>query len=252
MHTLEGLISDIRNLGVSDGDTLLVHSSYNSLGKMEKGAETIVRSLQLSVTYDGLLLMPSFNMTKEGAGNIRSETWDIEESKSTVGWITEYFRKLPETSRSDHYSHSVAGWGRGAIPFLSGHSSHIGPKSPWDRDPWGKTYGLNSPFYRSYDQLGKIIMIGDIPWSSCTHIHFIETLYWNTLLESDSDSPYPKLKSEMVGEYLKHRYKKGFLDDKVNVGKIGDANCIIFQIRKFVDIVLEKLVESPDIFLKKR
>ena len=263
MYTCESLAIEIKNLGVSSGDTVLVHSSYKSLGKMERGAETIVRALQEVITYQGLLLMPSFNLTKEGelkvhptsgvlyTGHTRDETWDIEKSKSTVGWITEYFRQLPATYRSDNYSHSIGGWGRDSIPFLCGHMSNREPISPWDREPWGRTYGRDSPFYRAYEQSGKIMMLGDIPWSSCTYIHFIETLYWNILLESDDSARYPKMNLDNVGRFWMDISKKGDLDQFMNTGSVGDANCKLFQIRKFVDTVLESVKENPDRFLKK-
>jgi len=252
MHKLKNLISDIKDLGVTQGDIVLVHSSYKSIGKMEKGAETIVKALQEAITYHGLLLMPSFNMIFEGSEKRRrSDTWDIKKSKSTVGWITEYFRQLQDSNRSDHYSHSISGWGRDSIQFLGEHISNKGPVSPWDRKPWGKTYGLDSPFYKSYSQKGKIMMIGDIPWSSCTHIHFIETLYWNFLLKTNKDSKYPKLNSKIVGEFWINQCEKRALDKDMSSGKIGDANCKLFQINKFVDIVLEKVKKEPNIFLKK-
>ncbi|MCH7861617.1 MAG: AAC(3) family N-acetyltransferase, partial [Proteobacteria bacterium] len=65
----------------------------------------MVRALEDSIGAEGLLLMPSFNLRE---GEKRAETWDLETTPSTVGWITEYFRRLPATYRSDHYSASVA------------------------------------------------------------------------------------------------------------------------------------------------
>ena len=253
MHTLYQLISDIWSLRVKQGDTLLVHSSYKSIGKMEKGAETIVKALQTSVGYGGLLLMPSFNMIPEGPSKRRSETWDIKNSKSTVGWITEYFRQLPDVKRSDHYSHSIAAWGKDSSSFISGHRSNEGPISHWDRNPWGKTYGTRSPFHRAYQRDGKIMMIGGIPWSTCTHIHFIETLYWNFLLESGKDldfSDSSKVNPDKLGGYWDHRFCKGYLNDFMCVGHIGDAECKVFYIRKFVDFLLEELKRNPEKFLK--
>ena len=95
------------------------------------------------------------------------------------------------------------------------------------------------------------MMIGDIPWASCTHIHFIETLYWNFLLESDKNAKYPKLDQKIVGEFWLNQYEKRRLTGAMNIGKIGDANCKLFQINKFVDIVLEKVKKEPKLFLKK-
>ena len=39
MHTKEQLISDLKALGIQPGDTILMHSSYKSLGGIEDGAK---------------------------------------------------------------------------------------------------------------------------------------------------------------------------------------------------------------------
>ena len=111
MHTCSDLARDLKDLGVEPGDTLFVHSSFKSLGPVQDGAGTVVGALEESIGPRGLLLMPSFNLVE---GERRAETWDPETTPSTVGWITEYFRRLPGTHRSNHYSHSVAARGRGA------------------------------------------------------------------------------------------------------------------------------------------
>ena len=78
--------------------------------------------------------MPSFNLlpTREE----RADSWDINKTPSTVGWLTEYFRQMDETYRSDHYSHSVAARGCDAKAFVADHLSSEGYKSPWDYSPW--------------------------------------------------------------------------------------------------------------------
>ena len=45
MLTLESLTSAFRDLGVQTGDTLLVHSSYKSLGQVDGGPQTVIDAL---------------------------------------------------------------------------------------------------------------------------------------------------------------------------------------------------------------
>ena len=86
------LTCDLRRLGVEAGDILFVHSSFKSLGPVEGGAESVIKALEDAIGPEGLLLMPSFNLV---TWELRPETWDINSTPSTVGWITEQFRQLP-------------------------------------------------------------------------------------------------------------------------------------------------------------
>ena len=105
-HTIESLGCDLRLLGISEGDVLFVHSSFKSLGPVDGGAETVVAALMDVVGLSGLLLMPSFNLL--GDRGARADAWDIETTPSTVGRLTEFFRQMPGTYRSDQIATSGA------------------------------------------------------------------------------------------------------------------------------------------------
>ena len=142
-HTRSKLRQDLRSLGVEPADVLFIHSSFKSLGPVDGGAGTVIDALEDAVGDQGLILMPSFNLLDGRV--LRAESWNVETTPSTVGWITEYFRLMPETVRSDHYSHSVAALGKRAHEFTSGHLSREGYDSVWDLEPWGKMFGTHSP-----------------------------------------------------------------------------------------------------------
>ena len=141
-HTRRTLRHDFERLGVETADTLFVHSSFKSLGNVDGGPETVVVALEDAVGPDGLLMMPVFNLIERP---LRHKVWDISTTPSTVGWLTEYFRRMPGTFRSDHYSHSVAARGMDAESFVADHQSQEGLRSPWDLEPWGRTFGTHSP-----------------------------------------------------------------------------------------------------------
>ena len=44
-HTKAGIASDLRRLGVSTGQVLMVHSSLSAIGHVLGGAPTVVRAL---------------------------------------------------------------------------------------------------------------------------------------------------------------------------------------------------------------
>ena len=142
------------------------------------------------------------------------------------------------THRSDHYSHSVAARGQGAKNFVAGHLSGEGMTSPWDRSPRGKTYGTNSPMIRAYEQNGKILMLG-VDYQSSTYIHVVEVMFWNERLKENPDAKFIWLDRVRLGEVWD---RSGILE----TGKVGDASCRLFQIRAYVDQLLDIVRNDPD------
>jgi aminoglycoside 3-N-acetyltransferase len=242
-YTCNDLTLDLRNLGVASGDILFVHSSFKALGPVQGDAGTVVQALDNSISAQGLLLLPSFNLA-EREKDKRAETWDLDKTPSTVGWITEYCRQLPDTYRSDHYSASIAARGQRAKVFVAGHLSQEGYESPWDRQPWGKTYGFHSPMYKAYQANAKILMLG-VDYVSSTYIHFVEVLYWHRLRARDQTVTYPALKRPELG---------AFWDQVGELGRglVGDAACRLFSIKKYVDTLLAEVERNAHLYLRSR
>ncbi len=239
MHTRTSLSADLTRLGVNAGDILFVHSSFTSLGLVDGGAATVVAALEQAVGPDGLLLMPAFNLVDKDK---RAESWNISSTPSTVGYLTEYFRLMPGTARSDHYSHSVAARGRGADDFVVGHLSGEGQESPWDRAPWGRTFGARSPFLQAYDRGSKLLMLG-VDYHSSTFVHLVETLWWNARRETNPAQEYVFLHRDKLG---------GYWDSlgRLARGRVGDAECRLFGIRDFVETLLDLVRREPEKWLK--
>ena len=231
---MDVLFRDLNRLGVCRGDVVFVHSSFKSLGPVPGGAKTVIDALAAAVGEKGLLLMPSFNLI---AYDERAENWDIDNTPSTTGWLTECFRNTPGVYRSDHYSHSVAAWGNSAHEFVAGHTDQEGLKSSWDLLPWGKTYGQNSPFVKAYDLQGKILTLG-VDYESCTYCHLVEVMLWNLLLKSAPDTKYIPLSRSKLGTLWETL-------GAVSIGNVGQARCRLFGIKPFVDTLLAKVASDP-------
>jgi len=229
-YSCEQFTNDLRALGVQPGDLLFVHSSLKSLGPVEGGAATVITALERAIAPDGLVLMPSFNLV---ARDQRAATWDLDTTPSTVGYLTEFFRKLPGTCRSDHYSHSVAARGQGAEAFVADHRSPEGDDSPWDLAPWGKTYGTHSPMIKAYAAGGKVLMLG-VDYHSSTYIHVVETRHWQRRRIANTEAQYTFLNRDTLGAFWDAH-------GTLNRGKVGDADCRLFAIRDFVDTLLEEV-----------
>ena len=59
MHTCEQLRADLQALGIHPGISLLMHSSYKSLGGIEGGAAAFFETLLDVITPEGNLILPS-------------------------------------------------------------------------------------------------------------------------------------------------------------------------------------------------
>ena len=57
--TKQQIVGALRNLGVSQGTILLVHSSLSSMGRVDGGANTVIDALLEALGPDGTLLMPT-------------------------------------------------------------------------------------------------------------------------------------------------------------------------------------------------
>ena len=242
-YSIDTLKQDFRDLSVEAGDILFVHSSFKSLGPVEGGAESVIQALEAAIGPEGLLLMPSFNLVK---WELRSETWDHNNTPSTVGWITELFRRLPRVYRSDHYSHSVAARGKGAKAFVAGHLRQEGYGSHWDRKPWGKTFGLHSPMYKAYLADAKLLMLG-VDYYTSTYIHLVEAMYWHTLRakrrDTEREPGFPALDRVILGAFWER-------SEELERGRVGDADCRLFRIRSYVDTLLAEVERNPKPYLR--
>ena len=235
-YTRERLTQDFTNLGIEKSDTLFIHSSFKSLGPVDGGAGTVISALEDAVGQDGLILMPTFSLLPSREERIAS--WNINKTPSTVGWLTEFFRQMSGTYRSDHYSHSIAARGKGAKGFVADHLRREGYESPWDEYPWGKTYGIHSPMVRAYKTDAKLFMLG-VDYESSTYIHFVEVIHWNNRLIEDPEAEYIRLKRRELGAFWEAL-------GRLKQGTVGDADCRLFQVKGYVDTLLAALERNPE------
>ena len=157
MLTLESLTSAFRDLGVQSGDTLLVHSSYKSLGEVDGGPQTVIDALLAVLGSNGTLIMPSFNFDFN-----KGKPWDVRSTPSQMGILTEFVRKDPRAKRVFHPFYSFA--------IIGKHAEMLGSlryKSAYERD---------SVFGKLRDLDGKIMVIGLSYNNSMTFFHHIEQM----------------------------------------------------------------------------
>lgn len=125
------LVWVLRRVGVRPGMLLMTHSALSAFGYFEAGASTVVTALRRVLGPEGTLAMPTHTVSHLG-----QPAYDAARTPSTVGTVTEYFRKLEGVRRSLHPSHSVAACGPLAGSLLAGHDGSLAPLAR--EGFWGK------------------------------------------------------------------------------------------------------------------
>lgn len=174
--TQEDLVKSFKSCGITQGQTLFVHSSLKNIGFVVGGAETVIRALLEVVGKEGTIMMPSQTWknldpstgvhweAKEEWWPIIRESWPAYDKDITpaigMGVIAEVFRKWPGAKRSNHPARSIAAVGKYAEFITCEHDlSNI--------------FGSNSPVDKLYQLDGSILLLG-VGYNKNTSLHLAE------------------------------------------------------------------------------
>jgi len=161
--TTQQLIKNLEHIGIQKGDTLLVHSSLSKIGFLENGPKTLIDALLNVIGENGNLLMPTSPNNVYQLNYIQNTPYfDVLNSPSKTGAITEYFRTLKGVKRSLHPTEPVSVFGPLANYFTKDHFNQLTP------------YTKNSPFYKVTEKQGKILYIGVTLAMAGTSLHTLE------------------------------------------------------------------------------
>ena len=114
------LVEALRQVGVMPGDVIFSHISLGRLGYPEEGANietacnVLLAAFKEILDENGTLLIPTYTYSIG-----KREIYDVQETPSTVGPFTDYFRKLPGVIRSRDPMLAVSGMGPMAEELLT-------------------------------------------------------------------------------------------------------------------------------------
>ena len=252
-NTVNTIYEDLMRLGINNNDILLVHSSLSSMGWVCGGAQAVVTALINAVGNDGTLVMPahsgSYSDPAEWVNPPVPKEWiqviydnmQAYEPELTptggMGHIAELFRTYPGTVRSNHPQVSFCANGKHVTSITEKH-----PLTP--------QLGMDSPLGKMYNLKAKVLLLG-VDYDSCTSFHLAESLInempikkmgaavldngercwkWFHDFEYDSED-FPLLGKEFEENY------------SVQKGKIGNAECKLFEMRDGVDFAKSWLIK---------
>lgn len=254
----DGLFSGLRSLGVETGDTLLLHSAVNTIGRArdmvrapDTGMAWLLEALLEAVGPDGIVAAPTFTKTfKSAQDGPAGDVWNPARSPSRVGSFTDYLWRRPGAVRSDHPTHSVAALGQRAREFCAGHSWREGAAT-FDRNgPWGKLAGWG----------GKILWLGT---SMRTHtaVHVVEDWmrlpYMATCIALVDDNDVTReVKVTQSPAGPRDFYRKGSKAERAwnaagmgRHGQVGRADCHLMSAPEFFDWLWTALLADPALLL---
>lgn len=252
MHTKQQLISDLRTLGICPGDTVLMHSSYRSLGGIEDGAAGFFDAFLSLLGAEGTLVLPALTYSHV---NRENPYFDIRTTPTCVGYLTEYFRtQVQGVIRSLHPTHSCCAVGRHAVCLTAEHYR--------DRTP----VGTNSPFALLPKLGGKLLFVG-CSYDRNTSMHGVEE-WVEPEYVMDRTLPVVYTITDENGNtfkrtHLKYHFHREEIDyeqkysrmvdllppDKITHGRLLDAQCVLMDSAAVWEIGAETMRRDPYFFV---
>lgn len=179
--TTQRLVSDLDELGVSGGQTLLVHASLSSIGWVDGGAAEVVAALRQAVGETGTVVVSTGtdeNSQTSRAHRMRTKgmtagefenylrdmpAFDRNTTPGNAGAIAEELRTTSGAVRSAHPQSSLAAIGPKAEYLMADHrlECHLGEQSP---------------LAKLYEHDAQILLLG-VGYRSCTAFHLAEYRY---------------------------------------------------------------------------
>ena len=258
--SMHSLYQEMIKLGVNSADALLIHSSMSSLGWVCGGAQAVVATLLETIGASdtlkngGTLVMPAHSgdwsdpaewenppVPKDWVQVIYDNMPAYEPELTPtrgMGRIAELFRTFPGVIRSNHPQVSFCAKGRYAEHITCGHS--LSPQ-----------FGMGSPLGKMYAMNAKVLLLG-VGYDSCTSFHLAETLLegmpvkrmGTAMLEKGQrtwkwfdDFAYNSDDFQLLGKAFEET-------GTVKIGKIGNAECRLFEMKDGVDFALKWFREN--------
>ncbi len=214
----------------------------SKIGILKDGAKTLIRALQCYITEEGLIVMPTYPH-RDCYNYLESEVvFDVLNTPSKNGLVTEEFRKMDGVFRSIHPTHPLAAWGKDAKKLMEGHELS---KSMYDE---------KSPYKKLLDLNVKNVLIG-VNFDHMIMIRIIDDLYTDYPIDPYCKKRYHVKVKGYQGEELfvetnchdPHYFSLEranmkmypYMKDKIVEGKLGNADTWVLNSQEMYKIQIE-------------
>jgi aminoglycoside 3-N-acetyltransferase len=169
------IITYLKDIGISSGDLLLVHSSYGDLKCTQKKPIEIIHELKKLVGENGTIAMPAIRQY-EGEPNLKNYlhadmseticTYDIHNTKVVTGVLPATMVQMPEAAVSRFPINTLVSIGPLAKPMMENNLSGDFPTA----------CGINSSWKFCLDNSAYVIGLGTDLTGCITMIHLAEDM----------------------------------------------------------------------------
>ncbi len=241
-HAPSRITSDLRALGVSAGQVLMLHASVKAVGPVMGGPNTLLQSLLDVLTPSGTLMMyagwqdiPDFvgELTPEAQAAYLAEhpAFDPATSRSVRenSILAEFLRTWPGTRRSGNPEASMVANGARAELLTRDHPLNYG-------------YGVGSPLARLVEAEGRVLMLG-APLDTITLLHHAEytarlrhkqIIRYSCPFLDDGRTTWVDIEDLATGDphdaYTFEGIALAYLaENRGRTGCVGDAECYLLE-----------------------
>lgn len=169
-YTADDLVALMCNMGMKKGSTVFVHSSMTEFYNYKGSAKELIEKIIEAIGDEGTLMMPAYPKNKSklmksiaDKDNENKVFFDVNNTPSGAGYLSEVFRTYPGVVRSINIQHSVCAYGRLAKYFTSEHHKSI---TAWDEF---------SPYHKM-SKMKTLVFAFGLPYFLGTMIHCTESL----------------------------------------------------------------------------
>jgi aminoglycoside 3-N-acetyltransferase len=131
---------------VLPGDSLIVHASLRTVGRVEGGADAVIDALLETVGPEGTIVAPTFSNLRFSADSVEPDPSNCIASE-VVGVLPERLMRRPDAYRSRHRAFSFTALGSNA-EFITAEA------------PFHYPMGTNSPLARLFQLNGGVLLLG--------------------------------------------------------------------------------------------
>ena len=220
------------------------------MGHVVGGADAVIDGFLDAVGPSGTVAVPT--LCQRNADR-RFDIWDILQSPSEVGHITEVFRLRPEAVRSDHATHSVAAIGARAVELTRGHATAHGRPSPWG----DAAFAAGSPWDHYYHWDAGILFLG-VDFNVNTMMHYIQSLIVERAVAGVPEATRARLLDRVQGwrkPGVWPHYKDAAMEPArreaglIRYGQVGSATLRHIRAHAMVDQAIALLEAEPERWL---
>jgi len=258
--TRSRLTSDLRALGLSSGDTVMMHVSVKAVGWIVGGPDMIIQALLDLLGSQGTLMM--YVKCEEPLDEVEDwpEDWqqvyldecpafDPERTRAFRAWsiLAEYLRTWPGACRSANPEASMAAVGMLAKWITTDHPLQYG-------------YGAGSPLAKLCEVRGKVLLLGPL-LDSLTILHYAEHMAdipgknieryrwpilrngrreWVDIEQFDTNGDIVTWSEE---DYFMRISEEYLATGKCNTGKVGAADSYLFDAGDLAEFAIAWLEE---------